>query len=330
MTNNVAMTPYPRPRVPDLANWSTNPKLGVDAADWLHNPGETGAATHSRGTTMVFPGLEGTLVGFFEVDWTVNTSTVFGGIYTDNAMFPFNTAETVWHSVYVFTNTSKRLKLIIQYNDGSPSATETTGPEIVTTPGQWTQMHVGEVPPGTASGARLVIRGAAGAGGSNWFNGDQLAATCHALTIGTYAGYFDGDSAADGDYSYFWGGAPEQSVSYRQIPSPESVVKPWDILGWDSIRPTLNTVHQLLSGAIATVVHSGFTTRAGILKVLFDNAVDAWICDQLHATEVTWQYDDERTPQTRMRYVVAGEVHTYQDDSRKYWICEIPFREIFT
>lgn len=329
MTINLVRSP--RGRIPDLANWSPNPRCINSANDYIAYDGGQNRPVVFAQNMSPFPGLGSVNGAYF--DWTSNQNGN-GGIYSPNAGLGTSGAggQTVYLSMYVWCSKAQRLGITAawQTGDGANPTQHLPASEQNVPAQTWTQLTAEVVPPANAVGCRTLVQGVFGV--NSWGPGDRLIVTCHCQTIGqpVPGRYFDGDSAAFQDFTFSWMGTRGDSPSFRNIPDPATWITPDQLAdrhqySWLS----RNMQHQLMNGNPATVLMQG-TLRSGTLKVLFADRGKAIAAAKLLMTVGTWAFSDTDNPGTEFYFGVTGgqSVQLYQDDARSAWILEIPASEI--
>lgn len=147
---------------------------------------------------------------------------------------------------------------------------------------------------------------------------------------GTGSLYFDGSTAAYGDFTFAWEGAVGNSRSYRYHPDPSTLIYPEQLADrYQYQQLGRNTIHTLMDGSGAATLMQG-TRRSGTLKLLFETRAAAVACAEKHRGVGSWRFDDDENPELGMTYAVTGgqAVQVYQDDTRSFWTVEVPFSEL--
>lgn len=310
----------PRGRAVRAGNYIPNPRLDANASGWLSLNGG-GQVTESR-TSSTLPSV----AWAWTVTWTQGTNGPQGGFSTPAA----NVAPGYYvYSVWVISQKAQRVRLAVQFSNGDV----VNATDALLQQGVWTRLFSPAVPtPAGATTARITVGATPGAGASNWVAGDAIAGTAAAVTNGrTLWEFFDGNTGTNGDVTYSWTGAQGLSTSLSTWSDPATLIQPEQLAdGYSYSVLSNNTVHQLLSGQVAATLMQG-GLRSGVLKLLFLDRLSAKSCAAMHAGIGTWAYEDTENSEMGMYYVVTpGPIPVYQTDTRKTWVCEIPFSEIST
>lgn len=314
---------YPRGNVLDARNLCPNPDFETNLDYWTtswYGPSTTG--TFDRGSLYGWRGPN-----FARKKWSTSTNNVAdAGFYSTSLPttpgYTYRTSAMMAcpnMGIPVFA----RAKWL---NSAGGIITYSDGPIINMAANSWTKVPSGGVftaPAGAASVQFGFVIGTAG-----MFAGNELWMDAVVFNSGPADDYyFDGDTTPNGAYTYSWDGTPHASTSSRLIPDPQTAVYPTLVMGYDRNTQSRNVVHDLLSGNVAAVIRSS-SLRSGTLKLLFADPAAADVAERMHRGARYWQFADDAVPGEGMIYVVDGALRSYQSDSRRARVLEIPYREI--
>lgn len=320
----ITLTRTPRGVVDDAYNICVNPSFEVDAGGWTFLwSGNGGAATDARlSTAFAYKG------GFvLSKTWTTapTGSAVMAG-FQYATTWPAGETRSVSCAMFAGGHTLPAAIQVDYLNASGGVVGQVTLPTRNLIAGGWTAMSLsGLVAPAGTTTANVKFGLVAG---TLPVAGDQLWLDAVGINPGSTAlPYFDGSTAAAGVYTYSWWGAAGRSQSTRSVPDPASIITPDMVLGYDTSRPSRNTVHQFLSGNVGvTQLPAG--GRTGVLRLFFTDPAKAATAEKVHAGAGTFAFTDDDNAAEAMTYAVNGAVRSYQDDSRRRRIVEVPYAEI--
>ena len=156
----------------NFTNHASNPSVESSAVGFATIAGTGGGASGSRVTTTAYVGTAS-----YEVQWTVATSAVSGGVLYD-AFSGITVAAGSSYGGMVHVSTSKiqRVQAFIRFLNGSSTVIGSApSDQFVLAANTWTEIRIpaGVAPAGTVS-ARIEVIAVAGASASNWAVGDRL------------------------------------------------------------------------------------------------------------------------------------------------------------
>lgn len=313
---------YPRDRVVDAVNLFSNPSFETSLNRWdgsYYGPNTAGTFSRAQANWAKFG-------SYYAVKkWTGATSSnVTGAGFTYEAMAtsPGWTYEV--EGFMACPQGAQGVWATAQWLDGNGSQLSVSfGQRVAMTANAWTSVRGSFTAPAGAASVRFGF--ACSDGGR--FQNDELWLDMCSCYSGAFVGYMDGTLAPTSTYVYQWAGAAHDSNTQRTIDNPATRVLPDMVLGYDTARQSLNTVHQFLSGNVGATQRPS-SLRSGTLKLFFTDPAKAAVAESVHAGAGFFQFADDANPAEFMNYVVDGLVRSYQDSSRLRRILEVPYREI--
>ncbi|KKX96929.1 hypothetical protein [Microbacterium sp. Ag1] len=102
------------------------------------------------------------------------------------------------------------------------------------------------------------------------------------------------------------------------------------VLGYQTSRESLNTIHDLIGGGIAvTLVRP--RPRSGTLALFFPTEGGAFFALEKHALETTFTLTDTDRPSVNMTYVTHGSTDLALDpETRNRWVLTVGYQEVET
>lgn len=323
---SVNITRQPRGRTVFLTNECLNPSFEVDQSYWVSNGfGAGGAGTYDRitGANWTFSGPSA-----LRQTWTTQSTAPDGAGFAYKGL-RWDAGVTKFISGYMYSSNVNNYQVFIYWKDGNGATLGTDQGPITTRGGTWTRVGKNfTAPAGTyQADVYFIIKNAQNyMSASDWLGLDGV--LFQTLGAGSnQASYFDGSTAANGDFTYQWTGTAHLSASQVLVSDPASTITPFLAEGNDWTTPARSSAITLYSGKVAAVTMAS-SLRTGVHRFFFLDRASAVACERQHRVAGVWDYTDTRQPEAAMRYVVTGGVHAFSDAGRKRWRVEVPFAEI--
>lgn len=248
-------------------NLVTNPSFEVDATGWDGYFGTGGAGTAAR--------VAGGYVGGYEyrLTWTTASTGGFCSAYTTTNIAA-TVGKTYTYSVWVKTSAARRIQATINWSTSASAYISTSfGTAVYALANTWTRISVTATAP--ANTAFIVPNAISD---TNFAIGDTFAIDAAMVETSSVVGdYFDGSTAASGDFTYAWSGTAHASTSLqRGVPtSSVSIYRSyavastdWSSTGSKSVRIVPDRTNDNASliwvaGQVNSMAGNGVTFIAG-------------------------------------------------------------------
>jgi hypothetical protein len=260
-------------------NLVANPSGETATTGYVADPGASGVAAVTNPTATTAFGTK-----VLRVTWTTASTAAGGAIYTDVPVTAGVVYSFGWG--HVKPSITNRLRTHVQWLNGSNAlvGSASISAQTVVAAGtvNSTAFKVENITaPAGAVKARVTVDSVAGTSYANWSVASYLEVDGFMFNAGpTVLPYFDGATAASGDFTYAWTGTANASTSVlRGVPvtnvgwSNAVAIKSAAYGGSMRVIPTTDNVDSyaeigaLVSGGLAALAVNTMYTIAGKLKV---------------------------------------------------------------